>query len=53
MSIDCPECGEDFPDDVQVGDGCDGCGAIYNPESSPDDDEEDLDPEHDVENDDG
>ena len=50
MSVDCPECGAEYPDDAQVGDGCDGCGAVYNPESG--DDEEELDSEHDVEDDD-
>lgn len=49
MSVDCPECGTAYPEDAQVGDGCDGCGAIFNPES--DDDEDDTDSEHDVEED--
>lgn len=51
-SVPCPECGEDWPDDVQEGDSCDGCGVLYSPDTD-DDDEESVDGEHDVEDDNG
>jgi len=49
-SVPCPECGQDWPDDVQEGDSCDGCGVFYSPDS--DDDDGEMAVEHDVEDDD-